>query len=88
MADVKQEAMAAENGTETAAARDATQEEMMRDHHAETEICSMTAAEEVEAEEETVEIAEIATHTELHHGSRSAKRVHPHHRRSVSQHRI
>lgn len=57
----------------------------MTGHRAETEIYSMTAAEEGEAEEETVETAETVMHMELHHVSKSAKRVRLHHQRSASQ---
>lgn len=85
--DVNHEAKAEESGIETAEARDATQEEMTTDHHAETEICSMIAVELVE-EEETVETAEIAMRMERHQGNRSARRAHLHHQRSASQHQI
>lgn len=88
--DVNHEAMAEESGTETAEARDATQEEKTTDHHAETEICLMIAVGLVEEEEtvETVETAEIAMRMERHQGNRSARRAHLHHQRSASQHQI
>ena len=85
--DANREVMAEESGTETAEARDATQEETTTDHHAETETCSMIAVELVE-EEETVETAEIAMRMERHQGSRIARRAHLRHQRSASQHQI